>query len=96
MSKRLTVKPYVGAGRSGDIVVNVVLPFFHAYSVVIKDHTLARMCIEGYRGFPRLSDNEILREMRKMLGLDTRTVHNARRQQGLMQLYRSAVRSTQA
>lgn len=96
VSKRLTVKPYVGAGRSGDIVVNVVLPFFHAYSVIIKDHTLARTCVEGYRGFPRLSDNDILREMRRMLGLDNKTVHNARRQQGLMQLYRSAVRSTQA
>ena len=96
VSKRLTVKPYVGAGRSGDIVVNVVLPFFHAYSVIIKDHTLARTCVEGYRGFPRLSDNDILREMRRMLGLDNKTVHNARRQQGLMQLYRSAVRSTRA
>ncbi len=96
VSKRLTVKPYVGAGRAADIVVNVVLPFFHAYSGVIKDHALARASIEGYRRYPRLSDNEILREMRRLLGLDPRTVHNARRQQGLMQLYRSTVRSTQA
>ena len=31
-----------------------------------------------------------------LLSLDLKTVHNARRQQGLMQLYRSTVRSTQA
>ncbi len=96
VSKRLTVRPYVGAGRAGDIVVNVVLPFFHAYSGIIKDHALARTCIEGYRKFPRLSDNDILREMRRLLGLDLETVHSARRQQGLMQLYRSTVRSTRA
>ena len=96
VSKRLTVAPYVGAGRAADIVVNVVLPFFHAYGAVIKDHALAKACVEGYRKFPRLGDNDIIREMRRLLGVDLGVVHNARRQQGLMQLYRSTVRNTQA
>ena len=95
VAKRLTVRPYVGTGRAGDIVVNVVLPFFHAYAGIIQDSTLSRLSVEGYRKYPRLSDNDILREMRGLLSLDLKTVHNARRQQGLMQLYRSTVRSTQ-
>ncbi|MCH8063540.1 MAG: DUF2851 family protein [Chloroflexi bacterium] len=96
VSKRLTVKPYVGTGRAGDIVVNVVLPFLHAYAGIRRDRDLGDLCLKGFRSFPRLGDNEILREMRKLLGLDPETVHNARRQQGLMQLYRSTVRGTPA
>ena len=96
VSKRLTVRPYVGAGRAGDIVVNVVLPFLHAYAGIRRDRALGDLCLKGYQSFPRLSDNDILREMRRLLGLDLITVHNARRQQGLMQLYRSTVRNTRA
>lgn len=95
---RLVVKPYVGVARARDVVVNVALPFLHAYGVAGSagrdggaGSALARAALEAYAVAPKLQENEITREMRRLCGIDGKARLTARRQQGLMQLYRTGV-----
>lgn len=91
---RLVVPPFIGRGRAGDMAVNVLLPFLHAFSGFARSPALSRRAIQLYRSFPKLGDNEITREMRRLLGVRSgaEEVASARRQQGLIQHYRSLVR----
>jgi len=93
----LSAGPYVGAGRAREISVNAVLPFIHAWAGVTRQQSLQRSCLELYRGFPSLADNEITREMRRVLSLEKGSVEarGARRHQGLIQIYKSMTRQTQ-
>ena len=86
----LVVGQFVGERRASDILVNAVLPFMHAWSGAGAEPTLGRTCVELYRGLPKLQDNDITREMGRLLGpeYDDLTTINARRQQGLMHIYR--------
>ena len=90
----LTVPPFIGRGRAADVMVNVILPFLHAYTVEQRSAGLRRACLEAYRVAPRLEENEITREMRRLLRTEEQevSVHNARRQQGLIHLYKGMVR----
>ena len=94
VKKRLSAPPFVGRGRAGDMAVNVVLPALHAWAGLRRDAKLRETCLELYRSFPKLSENEITREMRRLLAPRGAAVAAAtsRRQQGLMHLYRSQVR----
>ena len=87
----LTVRPLVGEGRAREIAVNVVLPFMHGLAGKRRDRALGSRCLELYRAFPNLADNEVTREMRKLLSAEGRMVETtgARRHQGLIHLYRS-------
>ena len=87
---RMTLRPFIGKGRAGDMIVNVVLPMLHAYGGVSKSRQLRSACADLYRSFPKLAENEITREMRRLLPQErvAGVVTNARRQQGLMRLYR--------
>lgn len=93
----LEAKPYVGVARARDMLVNVALPFLHAYGVAggaDRDNAggaLARAALEAYAAAPKLQENEITREMRRLCGIDGKARLTARRQQGLMQLYRTGV-----
>ena len=93
--RSLTVPGRIGKGRAGDIAVNVVLPFLHAYAGVTRSRALTNKCVHLYRAYPRLEENEITREMRRLLGtLTARTdVVGARRQQGLIHLYKTMSRT---
>ncbi len=95
---RLVVKPYVGVARARDVLVNVALPFLHAYGVAGSagqgsggGSALARAALEAYAGAPKLQENEIMREMRRLCGIGGKARLTARRQQGLMWLYRTGV-----
>ena len=94
---RMAVKPYVGAARARDMLVNVALPFLHAYGVAgdaRRDNAcggLARAALDAYAAAPKLQENEITREMRRLCGIGDKARLTARRQQGLMQLYRTGV-----
>ena len=95
---RMVVKPYVGVARARDMLVNVALPFLHAYGVAGgigqgsgDEGALARAALDAYAVAPKLQENEITREMRRLCGIDARARLTARRQQGLMQLYRTGV-----
>ena len=85
----------VGRARARDMMVNCVLPFLHGWARSGGDGELDELTLEGYRGFPRLQENEITREMARLAsqgladGGDTRrVVDGARRQQGLVHLHR--------
>ncbi len=89
--ERLAARPYVGNGRAADVAVNVVLPFLHAYGRHGLKQGVADAALDLYRSFPALSDNEITREMKRLLrpGPEAVEVTTARRQQGLIRLYKN-------
>ena len=57
----------IGRGRAGDMAVNCVLPFFHSLSRKRGESEVAQRALELYRGFPRLQENELTREMWEQL-----------------------------
>ena len=83
---------YVGGARAKDLAVNVVLPFFHALAEA--ENTGSSPALKLYRGFGKLQDNELTREMAALLlepGTEpggAKIVTTARRQQGLIHLHR--------
>ena len=83
----LTVPTFIGEGRAREIAVNVVLPFMHAWGGITRDHELRAVSKDIFRRMPGLADNEITREMKRLLppGVDTR---GAQRHQGLIHLYK--------
>ena len=81
----------VGGGRARDMAVNVLLPFFHARAHLLGNGVLRRRTLDLYRGFPPGQDNEVTREMRALLTASTGgcpVINSARRQQGLIHMYR--------
>lgn len=77
----------IGRGRAGEMVVNILLPFSFAWAQgEPREHAL-----ELYRSYPLLEENQITRQMSKQLFAGTRygVVNSARRQQGLIHLYKS-------
>ena len=88
LTRRLVAPPYVGESRARDMVVNVALPFLHAYAGQARSRELQAAYLELYAGCPKLSENEITREAMRMLpDCCRRAVRGARLQQGLMALY---------
>ncbi len=87
---------YVGAARAKDLAVNVALPFLHALAPA-DDSSPARQL---YHNYGKLQDNELTREMAALLPgqgseMESETepgwgkvITTARRQQGLIHLYR--------
>ena len=87
--RALSEPPLIGAGRARDMAVNVVLPFAHALAGASRDREAAARYLEAYRAFPSLADNDITREMKRLVagrGLAV-SAKGARRHQGLAHLY---------
>ncbi len=81
----------IGRSRARDVAINVMLPFFYARAHMLGDAALGRLCLERYLEFPPGQENEITREMKALLGMAAGkgpAVDSARRQQGLIHLYR--------
>ena len=80
----------MGGSRAADMVVNVVLPFFHSWAERRSDSRLRERCLELYRDHPPLSPNAITRQMERILLPDGagKVVTSALRQQGLIGLYK--------
>ena len=78
----------IGRGRAGDLAVNVVLPFLHAFATGSKPGFEGRNYLHLYHRFSKLQENELTKEMAgELLDPDWRAaVTNARRQQGLLHL----------
>ena len=91
LTHRLTARPFIGKGRARDVAVNVVLPLLYAYAGLKRSHGLRRRCLTLYRTFPNLANNEITREVKRVLGLQEGAMetNTARRQQGLIHIYKS-------
>lgn len=82
---------YLGPGRASTIVVNAVLPCLHASAFDDGRWHLAEKCLALYRAHPKLPENGIERETRRLLKMTGRRSipANARDQQGLLYLYRA-------
>ena len=77
----------LGRGRAAVIAVNVLLPFAAAWGCPRPG--LARKARLIYRDYPALAENTLERHMGRQLGLGRRSVGTARRQQGLIHIYRT-------
>ena len=82
----------IGESRAAEIALNVVLPFLHAYANLRDEPQIANKTRTAYHLFPRLAGNETTRRMAaELLGprkSERGLLATARRQQGLIHLYR--------
>lgn len=78
----------LGRERAADIVVNVLLPFCIAFGRKTKLPELSRQARELYRGYPGQTPNSIVNHMTGQFGLSRKEVKTARRQQGLLHVYK--------
>lgn len=82
----------IGAGRAGEMAVNVLLPFCAAWGLATRDRGLRNAAATLYRQWPALPENEITREVATRLaqggGAGGLGPPSARRQQGMLHLYR--------
>ena len=88
---RLERPAQIGRARAIDILVNVLLPFLHAHAEISGDEQLKASALESYKKAPKLQENEITREMARICGIDGGLKLTARRQQGLIHIYKAAV-----
>jgi len=79
----------LGRGRAADIIVNVLLPFTFAWGHFNGRPELGGKAGDIYRLYPRLTLNSVERHMTQQLGLDARLVKSAKRQQGLIHIYKT-------
>ena len=98
LTKTLVVEQSIGIGRARDSVVNAVLPCLHALGAVRRDGNLAWLCLDEYRHYPKLSENGLTREMTRLLHTEEKGIQiaGARRQQGLIHLYKTSVARARA
>ena len=78
----------LGEGRAADIMVNVLLPFSYARGQSGGKPELVTAALGAYREHPRLADNALLKHMRSQLRIGRPVASSARRQQGLLHIYR--------
>jgi hypothetical protein len=80
----------VGAGRAGEVVVNVLLPFCYALGQTASDRALSERALAVYRRYPSGPPNRVVREMAVQVGGadGPRLARGACRQQGLIHLYK--------
>jgi hypothetical protein len=79
----------LGTDRADIIVVNVLLPFVFAWGEASLRSGLVARAAEIYRSYPALAENTLERHMRRQLGISRCPVGSARRQQGLLHIYRT-------
>jgi hypothetical protein len=79
----------IGPGRAADIVINVLLPFTRAWSKKNGWEELAEKAEALFQSYPALATNTIERHMRTQFRLKDVQVNSARRQQGLLHLYKN-------
>lgn len=85
-------RPYIGKGRARDMLINIALPFLHAHAVERGNAELSDAAQAAYASAPKMQENEITREMRRLCGIGREMKVSARRQQGMIGLYKVAVR----
>ena len=79
----------VGAGRAGEVVVNVLLPFAYALGQATAEQALSERALTLYRATPLdLRIGSSARWRSRLAGRGPRLARGACRQQGLIHLYR--------
>ena len=79
----------LGPERAAIIIINVLLPFTYAFSQLAFCPDLAEKAFEQYRRYPKQVPNSLEKHMGRQLGLSGKLVDSARRQQGLIHLYKT-------
>jgi hypothetical protein len=75
----------LGKERAADIIVNVLLPFFYVRG--LPEH--GEGVLDIYRGYHASEENTLVKHMRQQLGITQYLVDTARRQQGLIHIYKT-------
>jgi len=90
----LEARPFVGTGRARELAANVALPFAHAYAGTRGDVEMEAASLEMFGRLPALQENSVTREMRRLLADAGKSIRpgGARRQQGLIHLYKGMTR----
>jgi hypothetical protein len=83
------VPALLGESRAEVIVVNVLLPFAVAWGQTNSRPALAEKALEIYRHYPALAENTLEKHMKRQLGISRCLVNSARRQQGLIHVYKT-------
>lgn len=79
----------VGSSRAADMVVNILLPLMAAVGDVRGEARLGERARSVYAAYPKLEENRITRQMaEEAFGPRKKAINSARRQQGLIHLYR--------
>ncbi len=78
----------LGKERVIDIISNVLLPFTFAWSRITSQAGLAYKSLALYLRCPRSAHNCIEKHMIAQLNIDNRLINSARRQQGLIHIYK--------
>jgi len=81
------INTLLGRGRRRDMMINIVLPFFHAWATMERWPRLRSQALESYVHYPPGADNTPLHIMAERLPGALPTP-NARSQQGLLHLYK--------
>jgi hypothetical protein len=76
----------IGPGRAAELAVNIVLPFAVAWAERHGDAPLAEAAVAVFRRYPRMSSYGVLKSLSGTLG--SRVTAGARRQQGMLHLFR--------
>jgi hypothetical protein len=79
----------LGRDRASEIIINVVLPFAWSWGRKSSESGLSDKVEEVYRCYSRLGINSIERHMLQQWSLEGRLVNSARRQQGLIHIYKT-------
>jgi hypothetical protein len=79
----------LGESRAGVIVINVLLPFASAWGQVTSRPGLTEKASDIYHRYPVLAENTLEKHMSRQLGINRVLVNSARRQQGLLHLYKT-------
>ncbi len=82
----------LGRGRAAEIVINVILPFVHAYAGTNGEKALAGKALRLYAIYPATEQNYISRLMGKNLGLGAGKRLDACRLQGLIYVFKTYCR----
>ena len=85
---RRTTPALLGRGRAADIVINVLLPMAAVRAESESHPGLAHQIQEIYHQYPRLTTNNLEKHMQNQLGITHSRINSARRQQGLIHIYR--------
>jgi hypothetical protein len=86
------ISALLGNSKSGEIVVNVILPFAFSWGELANEAKLTENVIELYRNYPRLAENCMTRHMAKQLGFEEPFDFTACHQQGLIHIFRDYCR----
>ena len=79
----------LGRERAADIVVNVLLPFAAAAGFADPPSELPQKALGIYREYRAPAENTLVKHMRKQLGIGRYFINSARRQQGLIHIYKT-------